>query len=106
MPYFPLASGLLTGKYKTNSTFTSDDIRTLNLDFQGQRFQSIVTDINRLDPITKVHNATIAQVVLAWYLQNPLVSVVIPGAKRPQQAVDNVIALIMNIKKLIKFLMI
>lgn len=93
VPYFPLASGLLTGKYKTDSTFAPGDIRAANPDFQGTRFQTIVSDLAQLDPIAKAHNATIAQVVLAWYLQNPLISVVIPGAKQPQQVISNVAAM-------------
>lgn len=93
VPYFPLASGLLTGKYKNDSNFASDDIRATNPDFQGERFQAIVNDVNQLEPIAKTHHATIAQVILAWYLQNPLISVVIPGAKQPQQVVANVAAL-------------
>lgn len=91
VPYFPLASGLLTGKYKADSTF--DDIRSTNPNFQGARYQAIIKDVDKLAPIAENHHATIAQIVLAWYIQNPLISVVIPGAKQPQQVVDNVVAM-------------
>ncbi|KIS03380.1 aldo/keto reductase [Paucilactobacillus wasatchensis] len=93
VPYFPLASGLLTGKYKTDSTFAAADIRSSNPDFQGMRFQNIVQDVTALTPIATNHHATIAQIILAWYLQNPLISVVIPGAKQPQQVLDNVVTM-------------
>ena len=71
VPYFPLASGLLTGKYE-----------------RGQEQQFSAVDILR--PIAKRYQATPAQLVLAWYMKNPRVSVVIPGAKRPEQVSDNV----------------
>lgn len=93
VPYFPLASGLLTGKYTKDVTFDADDIRSENPDFSGSRFESIIKDVENIRPIAESHQATIAQVVLAWYMQNPLVSVVIPGAKTSDQVLDNIPAM-------------
>lgn len=89
VPYFPLASGLLTGKYTKEMTFDKTDIRSQNPDFQGARFKEIIAKVDQLGPIAKKYDATIAQLVLAWYLKNPAVAVVIPGAKRPEQVLDN-----------------
>lgn len=93
VPYFPLASGLLTGKYTADVTFPSADIRHKNPDFQGTRFTTIVKKVAQLQAIATAHTATIAQVVLAWYVQNPQISVVIPGAKKPAQVTANAQAL-------------
>lgn len=95
VPYFPLASGLLTGKYNKNAALNlkKGDIRLANPDFNGQRFQTIIGKVDSLKSIADAHQATIAQVVLAWYMQNPLVSVVIPGAKQPQQVKSNLAAM-------------
>ena len=93
VPYFPLASGLLTGKYTSEVTFADGDIRSQMPDFTGERFKQILAAVDQLRPIAANHNADVAQVVLAWYMQNPLVSVVIPGAKRPDQVASNATAM-------------
>lgn len=89
VPYFPLASGLLTGKYHGVAEFDNGDIRKGNPDFTGQRYAEIIKAVDQVKPIANDHNATIAQTLLAWYMQNPLISVVIPGAKKPEQVESN-----------------
>ncbi|UIF28761.1 aldo/keto reductase [Levilactobacillus brevis] len=89
VPYFPLASGLLTGKYDQDVTFPADDIRSQISDFQEPRYGQALKALAQVKPIAAAHHATVAQTVLAWYMQNPLVSVVIPGAKRASQVEAN-----------------
>ncbi len=93
VPYFPLASGLLTGKYDHKIDFPADDIRSQIADFTEPRFSKVLKAVDVVRPIAKTHQATVAQVVLAWYMQNPLISVVIPGAKRAEQVKANAHAL-------------
>ncbi len=93
VPYFPLASGLLTGKYTQETTFSNDDIRSKKPDFQGDRFKKIVSAVDQLRPIAASYDATIPQLVLAWYMKNPAVAAVIPGAKQASQVADNAQAL-------------
>ncbi|MGX2945224.1 aldo/keto reductase [Enterococcus alishanensis] len=88
IPYFPLASGLLTGKYSQTDTFAKNG-KNGNPDFQGERFQQIVSKVDQLKPIAKNYDATVAQLVLAWYLKNPAIAAVIPGAKKPEQVSAN-----------------
>ena len=87
VPYFPLVSGLLAGKYNENTTF--DDIRAKNPEFQGDKFKENLKKIEGLREIAKAHDAEVAHVVLAYYLTKPSLDVVIPGAKRPEQVEDN-----------------
>lgn len=89
VPYFPLASGLLTGKYSQEMTFGESDIRSKNPDFQGDRFLEILGHVEELKKIAHRNDATVAQLVLAWYMKNPAVASVIPGAKRPEQVAAN-----------------
>lgn len=89
VPYFPLASGLLTGKYERDVQFPADDIRSQIADFKEPRYSAILAAVDKVRPIAKAHNATVAQTILAWYLQNPLISVVIPGAKKADQVIAN-----------------
>ena len=89
VPYFPLASGLLTGKYERDVQFPADDIRSQIADFKEPRYSTILEAVDKVRPVAKAHNATVAQTILAWYLQNPLISVVIPGAKKASQVIAN-----------------
>lgn len=88
-PYFPLASGLLTGKYDKETTFAEGDLRNSKPEFQGERFKAIIEKVDQLKPLAKENDATVAQLVLAWYMKNPNVGIVIPGAKKPEQVAAN-----------------
>lgn len=89
VPYFPLASGLLTGKYSKEMTFDENDLRSKKADFKGERFQTIIQKVDQLKEIAQRYDATVAQLVLAWYLKNPDITAVIPGAKKPEQVQAN-----------------
>lgn len=89
VPYFPLASGLLTGKYTKDVHFPQDDIRSQMDDFKEPRYSDILAAVDKVRPIAEAHDATVAQTILAWYIKNPLISVVIPGAKKPEQVAAN-----------------
>jgi aryl-alcohol dehydrogenase-like predicted oxidoreductase len=93
----PLASGLLTGKMSADSTFATDDHRTFNRHGEsfdvGETFSGVPYDVGleaveRLRPLVP-EQATMAQWALRWILMHPEVSVVIPGAKNPDQATSN-----------------
>ena len=96
VPYFPLASGLLTGKYVQDVSFPADDIRSQISDFKQPRYGKILAAVDQVRPIADRHGATVAQTILAWYLQNQLITAVIPGAKRADQVISNAQA--MNIQ--------
>ncbi|ARW19016.1 Protein IolS [Pediococcus pentosaceus] len=83
VPYFPLASGILTGKY------AKTDSGKFNQYFQAE-FDQIIDAVEKVRGIAESKNATVAQVVLAWYLKNPNLGVVIPGARKAEQVKSNV----------------
>ncbi len=93
----PLASGLLTGKMKPNTTFSDDDHRKFNRHGEafdmGETFSGVDYDtaLKAVDELRKIKpdNATMAQMALRWILMFDAVSCVIPGAKNPTQAEDN-----------------
>lgn len=87
VPYYPLAAGLLTGKYSGNETF--NDLRKSQARFQGETFKQNVRRVNKLRPIAEAHNAEIAHIVLAYYLGKGPIDSIIPGAKRAEQVLDN-----------------
>jgi aryl-alcohol dehydrogenase-like predicted oxidoreductase len=96
----PLASGLLTGKMTATSTFAADDHRSFNRHGEafdmGETFSGVPYDVGlqAVDELRKLvpGKATMAQFALRWILMNPAVSVVIPGAKTPDQARANAAA--------------
>jgi aryl-alcohol dehydrogenase-like predicted oxidoreductase len=96
----PLASGLLSGKYDSNTTFAADDHRNYNRrgeafdvgeTFSGVDFETGLEAVRRLRPLVP-EGATTAQFALRWILDQPGVTVVIPGARNPEQARANAAA--------------
>lgn len=90
----PLASGLLTGKYRDG----------IPPDSRGAmpRMQFLVKDltdkaknraVGELDKVAKELGCTLAQLALAWCAKNPHVSTVITGASRPAQVKENMKAI-------------
>lgn len=93
----PLASGLLSGKLTKQSTFPQNDHRNYNRDgqafnvgetFAGLPFEKAVELADALKPIVPA-GFTMAQMAQRWILDFDAVSVVIPGASRPDQARAN-----------------
>lgn len=89
VPYFPLASGLLGGKYDELTTFAQGDLRLNQPDFQEERFKQILQQVEQLRDIAQEKQVEVAQLVLATYLHHEAIDVIIPGAKRPEQIVHN-----------------
>lgn len=87
VPYFPLASGLLTGKYDQTATF--DDLRSGLPYFQKDVFASNLEKVEQIRPIAESKGVELAHVVLAWYLTRDAIDVIIPGAKRSEQVLNN-----------------
>ncbi len=93
----PLASGLLTGKMAASTEFAADDHRLYNRTgdafdvgetFAGIDFETGLAAVEELRDLVP-DGATMAQLAIRWILMHPAVSTVIPGAKRPSQAIEN-----------------
>lgn len=82
IPYFPLASGILAGKYDENTKFS--DHRTTRRDFIPGVFEENVRRVKALESLAAAHQTSIANIVLAFYLTRPAIDVIIPGAKRAE----------------------
>ena len=94
----PLSSGMLTGKMTRATAFTPDDHRAFNRHgeafdrgetFSGVDFDAGLQAIDELRPLVP-QGMTMAQFALRWILMFDAVTCAIPGAKRPDQAEDNV----------------
>ena len=84
IPYSPLQGGFLTGKYRRDQVPESVRAGGLQKFFTERNFQLI--DI--LDERGKTHNATVAQMALAWLLQRPAITSPIIGANSVEQFHD------------------
>ncbi|MGG3572481.1 aldo/keto reductase [Bacillus gobiensis] len=97
VPYFPLASGLLGGKYTKDTKF--NDIRAKIPLFQGEAFIRNLEKVDQVREIANAKNAEVAHVVLAWYLTWDAIDTIIPGAKKPEQVINNLKTLNVELTK-------
>ena len=97
----PLASGLLTGRYRHDTTFAANDHRTYNRHgeafdqgetFAGVDFDEGVEAAKEFSALAESAGLPPAEAALAWVAQLPGVSTVIPGARNPRQAEANAAA--------------
>ncbi|MCM2996659.1 aldo/keto reductase [Paenibacillus cellulositrophicus] len=84
----PLAGGFLSGKYARTRTGNSDDRHT-KFAFPPVDVDKAYSIIDVLEDIAKNRESTVARIALAWVLNQPAVTSVIVGAKRPDQLQDN-----------------
>jgi aryl-alcohol dehydrogenase-like predicted oxidoreductase len=91
LPYFPLASGLLTGKYKRDAM--PEGARLTAMPKFANR--TYVTDANfdkveKLDAFAKERGHTLLELAFSWLLAEPATGSVIAGATKPEQIASNV----------------
>ena len=93
----PLASGLLTGKFSSNSAFNEGDHRNFNRNgeqfdkgetFSGVDYETGLKAVEELKTIFSNDN-NLVPVALRWILQHEAVSTIIPGASNPEQVSAN-----------------
>ncbi|MFH1140720.1 MAG: aldo/keto reductase [Chloroflexota bacterium] len=90
LPYFPLASGFLTGKYHRGQpapegTRLAGNARAQQSTLTGSNFDVL----ERLETFAVERDHTMVELAIAWLLATPAVSSVIAGATKPEQVVDN-----------------
>lgn len=86
----PLASGFLTGKFNADVTFATNDHRSRT--YPPEKSRRLVEQVAKLGFLVEGKGKTLAQAALQYLLAQPAVSVVIPGAKTPEQARANAAA--------------
>jgi len=89
----PIAQGVLTGKYLPGGEVPEGSRAT---DESGAKMiarfmrDDVLTKVQQLKPLAEEAGLTLAQLAVAWVLQNPNVASAIIGASRPEQVVENV----------------
>ena len=92
LPYYPLASGLLTGKYRRNTPMPAGARLTLHGARYGGRF---INDANwpiveRLEAFAEQRGKSLLELAFSWLATRPCVSSIIAGATKPAQLEANV----------------
>lgn len=92
VPYFPLASGMLTGKYRRGEPFPEGSRLA-----RSDRWRRMATDrafdrVEALEAWAADHGRSLTELAVAWLLAQPAVTSVITGATRREQAVANAAA--------------
>lgn len=83
--YWPLMKGLLAGKIRRDYRFDANDKRLTYAVFQPPQWEKAQCLIDDLEQIALSVNITIAQLVIAWTLAQPGITVALCGAKRAWQ---------------------
>jgi aryl-alcohol dehydrogenase-like predicted oxidoreductase len=89
----PLAQGVLTGKYLPGQQPPADSRgghATVGGSMKGYLTDDVLTRVQQLRPIADELGLSMAQLAVAWVLQNQNVAAAIIGASRPEQVHDNV----------------
>lgn len=90
--FSPIEQGVLTGKYQAGEPVPAGSRAT---DEQGADFikdlltEDLLTRIQRLGPLAEAEGLTMAQMAVAWVLNNDNVASAITGGSRPEQVKDN-----------------
>lgn len=90
VPYSPLGRGYLTGKVDENTTFADNDIRSRNPRFTPEAIRANRAVVDLLERIASQHDATPAQIALAWLLAQKPWIVPIPGSRKLHRLEENI----------------
>lgn len=88
----PLAKGLLSGRYDKSSVFTDQIRESWHTSPEAQaKFEADIDRVEKLKALAEPGEAMV-KMALRYIISNPAISVVIPGAKDPSQAITNAAA--------------
>lgn len=90
LPYFPLASGLLTGKYRRDAALPADG-RFSHMQQLASRYLTDAnwTKVERLEAFCASRGRSLLELAFSWLAAQPAVASVIAGATRPEQLEAN-----------------
>jgi len=92
IPYFPLASGLLTGKYRKGEPFPAGTRLASSPYFAGVATDDAFDAVDRIDAVCRDAGITLLDAAIGWLLHQPGVPSVLVGATTPEQAAANAAA--------------
>lgn len=94
--FSPLGKGFLTGAIQNENALSKDDFRHTIPRFSEENLQSNRKLLQKLEEFTRLKNATLAQIALAWVLASKPYMVAIPGTTKLERLRQNLDALAIN----------
>ena len=89
VPFSPLASGFLSGKYGRETVYAGDDVRRVITRFARENVEANQPLLDLLQRFAREKAATPAQIALAWMLHKKAFIVPVPGMRREERIVEN-----------------
>lgn len=89
VPFSPLGSGFLSGKYTPAQEYKGDDVRRVITRFEKENMVANQPLLDLLHQFAQEKNATPAQISLAWMLHKYKFLVPIPGSRKPERIAEN-----------------
>ncbi len=99
--YWVLMKGLLAGHLNRDHRFDPRDRRLTYDIFQGEKWQRNQDFLDRLRAIAQRLQITVSQLVIAWTLAQPQLTVALCGAKHPAQAIDNAQGMLVQLDEVV-----
>jgi aryl-alcohol dehydrogenase-like predicted oxidoreductase len=90
--YSPLQRGLLTGKIKPGHHFGEGDSRAENRFYTEENINRTNEFLDKLRPLAEEKEASLAQLVLRWTIDQPGITIALAGARNAEQAIQNAAA--------------
>jgi len=99
LAYSPLERGILTGKLKPGHQFSEGDHRAGLPYYKDENIIRTNSFLEKIRPLANDKNATLAQLVIRWTLEQPGITIALVGARNANQAIQNAKALSLKLSK-------
>lgn len=98
LAYSPIQRGLLSGKMKPGYKFNKGDHRAGMHFFKDENLKRTNEFLDKIKPLANAKNATLAQLVISWTIEQPGITIALVGARNAEQSIQNAKAI--NVKLL------
>jgi aryl-alcohol dehydrogenase-like predicted oxidoreductase len=96
LAYSPLQRGILTGKIQPGHKFGEGDTRADSKFYTDENINRINAFLSEIKPMAESKDATLAQLIIRWTIEQPGITVALVGARDANQAIQNARAI--NVK--------
>lgn len=97
--YSPLQRGLLSGKMKAGYQFGEGDHRAGLYYFKDENLKRTNEFLDKIKPLADEKNATLAQLVIRWTIDQPGITIALVGARNAEQSIQNAKAIGIKLSK-------
>lgn len=99
LAYSPIQRGLLSGKMKPGYKFNDGDHRAGMHFFKDENLKRTNEFLDKIKPLADAKNATLAQLVISWTIEQPGITIALVGARNAEQSIQNAKAVNIKLSK-------